>query len=70
MEKYSVVIHGTKENYEISIATESNLKWANQSWGWFGLNKILVKDGRDATDEKWNEILTIAQKMCNGLNAP
>lgn len=70
MEKYSVVIHGDKKNYEVSIAAESNLEWANQSWGWFGLKKILVKDGKAATDEEWNKILTIAKKMCDGLNAP
>jgi len=69
MEKYSVVIHGNKKKYEISIATESNLKWANQSWGWFGIDKILIKDGADATDNEWANILEIAQKMCDGINA-
>ena len=69
MDKYGVVVHGDKRDYEISIATEKNFKWANQSWGWFSLDKILIKNGKDATDEEWNKILTITQKMCNGINA-
>lgn len=69
MEKYSVVVHGDRECYEVSIASESNLEWAKQSWGWLGIEKILVKSGRDAKEEEWNKILKMAQKMCDGLNA-
>ena len=68
MEKYSVVVNGDKSIYEVSIASESNLDAASQSWGWYGIDKILIKEGRNATDEEWNEVLTIAQKMCDGIN--
>lgn len=67
MEKYRVVIHGDLEDYEVSIAAESN-KFADKSWGWFGLRKIHVESGKNATIEHWNNILKTAEKMCAGIN--
>jgi hypothetical protein len=70
MEKYKLVILGHFDtDYEVSVATESNTM-ASKSWGWFGLNKILISEGNHITKDKWDEIINIANSILNGLNAP
>jgi hypothetical protein len=67
--KYEVVIHGDETAYEVSVADVNN-KLAKSSWGWYGINKILIECKQcEGKKEDFEIAKKLAEKVCKGINS-